>query len=115
VQRLVRRLSLLSIAQNRLAPMIVDQRPFLNFLQRTEAAETGVVIVQAAVSYTGRLSEAVRIMHWDNLITDTRRIQDTHHSDCWPALPRFLAAVMRLNYHLVQMKYISYPTDYAHL
>jgi hypothetical protein len=83
----MRRLSLLSIAQNSLASMIIDQRPFLYFLQRAEAAETGVVIVQATVSNTGRLSEAVHITHWDNLITALTWIQDAHHSVARSTMP----------------------------
>ena len=97
MQRLMRRLSLLSVAQNSLPSMIVDQRPFLYFLQRTEAAETGVVIVQATVAYTGRLSEAIRVTHWDNLITAMLGIQDVHHSDRQPALRVRPAAVIPSN------------------
>jgi hypothetical protein len=46
----------LGILQNNAAPMVIDHPPLFDLLQRSEAAETGVVIVEAAISHTRRLS-----------------------------------------------------------
>jgi hypothetical protein len=49
--------------QNDAAPMIVDQRPFLDLLDRSKAAETDIIIVQAAISYARGLCGVVDITH----------------------------------------------------
>jgi hypothetical protein len=43
--------ALLGILQNYLTPLIIRQPPFLDLIQRPEAAKTGIVIAQAAISY----------------------------------------------------------------
>jgi hypothetical protein len=43
--------------------MFIDDPPFLDLLQGSKAAQTGVVIVQAAISYARGLSGAVDITH----------------------------------------------------
>jgi len=42
---------------------VIDNPPLFDLLQRAEAAETGIVIVEAAVSDARRLSGAVGITH----------------------------------------------------
>jgi len=54
---------LLGVLQDDTAPMIVDNRPFFDLVQRAKAAEAGQFIVQAAISYTRRLRGAVDITH----------------------------------------------------
>jgi hypothetical protein len=51
------------ILQNNAASMVIDNPPLFDLLQRAEAAETGVVIVEAAVAHARRLSGAVGITH----------------------------------------------------
>jgi hypothetical protein len=46
-----------------MAPMIIDNPPFLDLVQRSKAAEAGKVIVEAAIAYARGLSEAVHITH----------------------------------------------------
>jgi hypothetical protein len=53
----------LGILQNNAASMVIDNPPLFDLLQRAEAAETGIVIVEAAVSDARRLSGAVGITH----------------------------------------------------
>jgi len=43
--------------------MIVDNRPFLDFLQGSKTAEAGIIVVQAAISDARGLSGAVDITH----------------------------------------------------
>jgi hypothetical protein len=43
--------------------MRIGNCPFLDLLQGSKAAEAGKVIVQAAISYAGRLTGAVDITH----------------------------------------------------
>jgi hypothetical protein len=62
-QHLIRLSPLLGVLQNDTAPMIIDNPPFLDLLQRSKAAETGKVIVQAATSNARGLSGAVDISH----------------------------------------------------
>ena len=52
------------VLQNDLALLVIDQRPLLDFLQGTKAAETDVVIVEAAISYARGLSGVVDVTHW---------------------------------------------------
>jgi hypothetical protein len=59
----VRLSPLLGVLQNDPTPMMIDNPPFLDLLQGSEAAEAGKVIVQAAISYARRLSGAVDIIH----------------------------------------------------
>jgi hypothetical protein len=54
---------LLGVSQNDPAPMIVDNRPFLDFLQGSKTAEAGIIVVQAAISDARGLSGAVDITH----------------------------------------------------
>jgi hypothetical protein len=55
--------ALLGIFQNDAAPMVIDKRPFLDFLERAKAPETDIIIVQAAISYARGLSGACEITH----------------------------------------------------
>jgi hypothetical protein len=49
----LRRLSALpGVSQDDLAPMIIDDPPLLDFLERTKTADAGVVVVQAAIADT---------------------------------------------------------------
>jgi hypothetical protein len=43
--------------------MIIDNAPFLDFLQGSKAAETGVLVIEAAIPYAGRLGAVVDISH----------------------------------------------------
>jgi hypothetical protein len=56
---------LLGVLQNDTAPMIIDNPPFFDLLQRSKAAEARQVIVQAAISYARGLIGAVDVTHWD--------------------------------------------------
>jgi hypothetical protein len=51
------------VLQNETAPMIIDHRPFFDLLQSAKAAETDVIIVQAAISYARGWSGIVDITH----------------------------------------------------
>jgi hypothetical protein len=57
------RFALLGVLQNDAAPIIIDNSPFLDLLQGSKAAETGEVVVQAAISYARGSSGAVDITH----------------------------------------------------
>jgi hypothetical protein len=59
----VRFFALLGVLQNDAAPMSIDESPFLDLLQGSEAAEAREVIVQAAISYARGLSGDVGITH----------------------------------------------------
>jgi hypothetical protein len=79
----------LGILQNNTAPMVIDNPPLLDLLQRAKAAETGQVIVKAAVSHARRLNGAVGITHlrrtllreFRNLITQGKGNPGIHHKD----------------------------------
>jgi hypothetical protein len=43
--------------------MIIDNPPFFDLLHGAKAAETGKVIIQAAIAYAGGFSGAVGITH----------------------------------------------------
>jgi hypothetical protein len=43
--------------------MVIDDAPLFDLLQRAKAAETSVVIVEAAIAYARRLSGAFSITH----------------------------------------------------
>jgi hypothetical protein len=43
------------------APIVVNDTPLLDFLERSEAPQTDQVIVEAAISHTWRLRRAVHI------------------------------------------------------
>ena len=62
-QHLIRLSPLPGALQNDTAPMIIDNPPFLDLVQRSKAAEAGKVIVQAAIAYAWGLSGAVDITH----------------------------------------------------
>jgi hypothetical protein len=51
------------VLQNDSAPMIIDNAPFFDLLQRPKAAETCQVIVQAAIAYARGLIGAVDFTH----------------------------------------------------
>jgi hypothetical protein len=53
----------LGVPQNDTAPMIVDNPPFLDFLERSKAAQAGEAIVQAAIPYARGLGGGVDITH----------------------------------------------------
>jgi hypothetical protein len=44
--------------------MIIDNGPFLYFLYGSKAAETDIMVVQAAISYARGSSGVVDITHW---------------------------------------------------
>jgi hypothetical protein len=44
-QRLIRRSPLLGVLQNHTAPMLIDNPPFFDLLERPKAAEAGKIIV----------------------------------------------------------------------
>ena len=54
---------LLGVLQNDTAPLIIDNPPFLDFLERSKAAKAGKVIIQAAIPYARGLG-GVDITHW---------------------------------------------------
>jgi hypothetical protein len=56
--------TLLGILQNGTAPMMIDNGPFLDLLERSKAADADIVIVQAAISLARGLSAVVGITHW---------------------------------------------------
>jgi hypothetical protein len=62
-QHLIRLAPLLGVLQNDSAPLVIDNPPFFDLLQRSKAAEAGKVIVQAAISYARGLSRVVDITH----------------------------------------------------
>jgi hypothetical protein len=49
--QLIKLSALLGILQNRPSAPIIRQPPFLDFIQGSKAAEAGIVIAQAAISY----------------------------------------------------------------
>ncbi len=53
----------LGVLQNDAAPRSVDDPPFLDLLQGPKAAETGEIVVQAAISHARRLRGAVDFTH----------------------------------------------------
>jgi hypothetical protein len=55
--------ALLRVLQNDAAAMIIDPAPFFDLLEGSKAAETGIIIVQAAISYARGSNAAVRIIH----------------------------------------------------
>jgi hypothetical protein len=59
----MRLFALPGVLQNDAAPRQVDHAPFLDLFQGSKAAETGEVVVQAAVSDAGGVSGAVDISH----------------------------------------------------
>jgi hypothetical protein len=73
--------------QNNAASMVIDNPPLFDLFQRAEAAETGIVIVEAAVAHARRLSGAVGITHLrtiarvSNLITRAKGKPGIHHKD----------------------------------
>ena len=52
---------LLGVLQNDTASMIIDDSPFLDFLERSKAAKA---IIQAAIPYARGLGGDVDITHW---------------------------------------------------
>jgi hypothetical protein len=66
--------ALRGILQNDTASMIIDNRPLLYFLERPEAAETDIIIAEAAISYARGLSGAVEMIHWRRAQTARARI-----------------------------------------
>jgi hypothetical protein len=59
----VRLSPLLGVLQNDAAPMLIDDPPFFDLLHGSKAAQTGIVIIQAAISYARGSSGAVDITH----------------------------------------------------
>jgi hypothetical protein len=53
----------MGVLQNGMPPNIVDNPPFFDLLQGSKAAETGKVVVQAAIPYARGLSSAVDVTH----------------------------------------------------
>jgi hypothetical protein len=46
-----------------MAPMIIDDAPFLDLIQGSKAADADEVVIQAAIAYARRFSGAVGIDH----------------------------------------------------
>jgi hypothetical protein len=63
-QHLICLSALPGILQNDPATMIIDKRPLLDLLESSKAAETDVIIAQAAIPYARGLSAVVGITHW---------------------------------------------------
>jgi len=55
--------ALLGVLQNDTAPMIIDDPPFLDFLERSKAAKAGELVIQAAIPYARGLGGGVDITH----------------------------------------------------
>ena len=55
--------ALFGVLQNDTAPMIIDEPPFFDLLQRSKAAEAGKLVVQAAIADAGGLSGASDFTH----------------------------------------------------
>jgi hypothetical protein len=51
------------ILQNVAAPTIIDNRPLLDLVQRSKAAQADVVIVEATIAHARRLSGIVGVTH----------------------------------------------------
>jgi hypothetical protein len=49
--------------QDDLAPIVTDNTPLFDFFHAPKAAEADEVIIQAAISYTRRLSGTVDVGH----------------------------------------------------
>jgi hypothetical protein len=47
----MRRSALFGVLQNDTAPMVINERPFFDFIQGSKTTEAGKVIVQAAISH----------------------------------------------------------------
>ena len=67
--------------------MVIDNPPFFDLLQRAKAAETGQVVVEAAISDARRLSGAVNVTHLrrdhgevSDLSTHVERNPGFHHT-----------------------------------
>jgi hypothetical protein len=54
---------LLGVLQNDTAPMIIDNSPFLDFLERSKAAKAGEVVIQTAIPYARGLGGGVDGTH----------------------------------------------------
>jgi hypothetical protein len=54
---------LLGVLQNEMTPMTIGNSPLFDFLQRSKAAKTDDIIVEAAISDARRLSGAVDSTH----------------------------------------------------
>jgi hypothetical protein len=85
---LIRLSPLLGVLQNDMAPTIIGNSPLFDLLERSEAAETGKVIVQAAISYARGLNGGVDITHLHaqnceapNLSTQAKGNPGVHHND----------------------------------
>jgi hypothetical protein len=55
--------ALFGVPQNHPAPIVINHAPFLDLLQRSKTAETGIVVVQAAISDARGWSGAVDVSH----------------------------------------------------
>jgi hypothetical protein len=60
------------VLQNDPAPMVIDNGPFLDFLHGSKAAETDIIVVQAAISYARGSSGVVDITHWRRVMRARR-------------------------------------------
>jgi hypothetical protein len=56
--------ALLGLLQNGTAPMIIDDAPIFDFVERPKASNADVVVIQAAISYARRLNGLVDITHF---------------------------------------------------
>jgi len=63
VQSPICRFPALGILQNDAASIAIDNSPLFDLVQRSKTAQTGQVVVEAAISNARRLSGAVDITH----------------------------------------------------
>jgi hypothetical protein len=76
------------VLQNDTAPMIIDQRPVFDLLQGSKAAETDIIIVQAAISYARGLGGGVDITHLRRHTWRGFEFDHTGEGESWQSITR---------------------------
>jgi hypothetical protein len=76
------------VLQNDTAPLIIDHRPVLDFLQGSKAAETDIVIVQAAISYARGLGGGVDVTHLGRHTWRRFEFDHTGEGESWQSITR---------------------------
>jgi hypothetical protein len=76
------------VLQNDTAPMIIDQRPVFDLLQGSKAAETDIIIVQAAISYARGLGGGVDITHLRRHTWRGFEFDHTGERESWQSITR---------------------------
>jgi hypothetical protein len=76
------------VLQNDTAPMIIDHRPVFNLLQGSKAAETDIIIVQAAISYARGLGGGVGITHLRRVTWRGFEFDHTGEGESWQSITR---------------------------